>query len=146
MTQPQPRSDVEALTRAAMELIGQVDELNRESGTTIVDLAQRTRSNRRLIWLVLAGLALDVVLTVAMAIGGVGIAHNSRRLDTVTARLDDAQATQRAKALCPLYKLFIDSERFTPPNQTPEQAKARVDAFKIIHQGYDALDCKKITG
>jgi hypothetical protein len=141
-----PRSEIEALTAAAQELIDRIGELDRESGTAIVDIAQRARSNRRLIWLVLAGLVLDALLTVAMAIGGVGIAHNNQRIDRVNARLNDAQTTQRAKALCPLYKLFIDSEKFTPPSQTPEQAAARVDAFKIIHQGYDALDCKKVTG
>ena len=140
-----PPSEIEALTEAATELVTRIDQLSRSSGTTIVDLATATRRNRRLIWLVAAGSTLDVLLTVAMAFAGAGIADNNERVDKVTARLDDTQTVQRAKALCPLYRVFLDSERFTPPNQSPEQAASRVAAFRTIREGYAVLHCEKVT-
>lgn len=141
----QPRNgDVAALTRAANDLIEEIEALNRASGTTLVDLAQRSRRNRRLILATAVGLVLDVALTVAMAIGWAGIARNNHRIDQVNTRLDNAQTTQRAKALCPLYRVLLDGERFTPPNLSPEQTQARANAFKVIHAGFDALNCKEV--
>ncbi len=139
-------SELETLTRLARELVDRVNDLNAATGSTIIGLVRETRNNRRLIWLVAIGFVLDVILTIAMAFVVSGVSSNNSRIDQVNSRLNEEQTVQRAKGLCPMYKLFIDSEKFTPPNQTPDQAKARSEAFKIIHQSYDALNCKKITG
>lgn len=132
------------LTAAAQDLVDRINALNTDKGEVIESLAVRSVVNRRWIRIIFAGFVLDIALTVAMAFGWAQIARNNHRIDLVTQRLDVAQTTQRAKALCPLYKVFLDSERFTPPNQTPEQAAARVEAFKIIHSGYDALACNDL--
>lgn len=142
---PEPtNSEIEALTAAAGALLERMNDVDRSSGATILHLAQVARSNRRLIRVTIAGLVLDAALTIAMAIGGMSITANSHRIDQVNARLDAAQTVQRAKALCPLYRIFLDSEQFTPPNQTPEQAASRVEAFRVIHEGYEALECAKL--
>lgn len=132
------------LTQLARDLIARINELNKDSGTAVVRLAQATKIHRRWINVILVGFILDIALTIAVAVGGAGIAANNHRIDAVNARLDEAQTTQRAKVLCPLYQLFLDSEKFVPPNQTPEQAANRTAAFVTIHAGYDALDCKNL--
>lgn len=138
------QNEMAALTQAAQELITQINALHADSGEVVVEIARRTRTNTRLIRFVIAGFVLDVVLTVVATVGVVALQRNSHRVDQVTARLDVAQTTQRAKVLCPLYEVFLESEPFTPPGQTPEQATARAEAFKVIHAGYGTLDCRTL--
>lgn len=133
-----------ALTAMAQELVDRINALNQDSDETVLHLAKATKANRRWINVIMIGFALDIVLTISMAFVGHTLAVNTRHINQVTARLDDAQTVQRAKALCPLYQIFLDSEKFAPPNQTPDEITRRGAAFAVIHSGYDALDCKTL--
>jgi hypothetical protein len=51
-----------------------------------------------------------------------------------------AQTTQRQKALCPLYQVFLDSK--SPEGRAAAPDPLKYDhAFKVIQEGYDALEC-----
>jgi hypothetical protein len=141
MTNP---NDLAELTQAARELVERVNALHSDTGDTIEGLAQRSATNRRWIRVIVVGFVLNIILTIIVAVGGMQVARNNARIDAVTQRLDDAQTTQRAKALCPLYQVFLDFERFPPPNQSAEQIAARVQAYKTIHASYDVLGCKDL--
>lgn len=150
---PEPNADDEPVTSyervrlaeiAAMarDFAEEFDEFARESGRQFTSLAHRARTNRRLIFVMLLGCALDIFLTVVLAIFGIGVEHNTNRIDDLTARLDYQQTVQRQKALCPLYQVFLDSKSAAGRKAAPDPQKYD-HAFVVIKQGYDALDCSK---
>lgn len=130
----------------ATTLISEVETLAGDSGKQFVSLAQRARTNRMLILATAASVFIDLVLTVVLAVIGVGMQHNTDRIDTLTQRLDNSQTIQRQKALCPLYQIFLDSKSAAGRAAAPDPHKYD-HAFVVIKQGYDALECSKyITG
>jgi hypothetical protein len=136
-------AEIAALAR---DFSDEFDEFARESGKQFTSLAQRARTNRRLIFVVLLGCGLDILLTIVLAIFGVGVINNTNRIDDLTARLDQAQTVQRQKALCPLYQIFLDSKSAAGRKAAPDPKKYD-HAFVVIRQGYDALECDQyITG
>jgi hypothetical protein len=130
----------EELINLAAQLINEVDDLSKDSGTQFVSLAKRARTNRLLIVATAASVAIELVITIVLILVGVSMQHNTNRIDTLTQRLDNAQTVQRQKALCPLYQIFLDSK-------SPQGRKAAPDpekydhAFVVIADGYDALQC-----
>lgn len=130
----------------ANALIAEVDELAGDSGKQFVSLAQRARTNRLLIMATAASVAIDLALTVILTLLGIGMQHNTDRIDSLAQRLDQAQTVQRQKALCPLYQIFLDSK--SPQGRAAAPDPQKYDhAFVVIRQGYDALDCDQyITG
>ncbi len=142
-----PKEDRQAhLIALATSLISEIDELGTKSGDQFVSLAKRAQTNRRLIFVVIAGGVLDLLLTIVLGFTVTGMVANTNRIDTLTQRLDTAQTTQRQKALCPLYQIFLDSK-------SPQGRKAAPDpkkydhAFVVIADGYKALQCDQfITG
>lgn len=144
MTTAKDHDDVQDLIQAARELAAKVEALTVDRGNAVVGLAEYAQSTRRMMWFVIVGFILDIALTVAMVFATISIQHNNTRIDKVTQRLDNAQTVQRAKALCPLYEIFLASEKLVPPDQTPDQAAARAHAFEVIHTGYDALGCAQL--
>ncbi len=126
----------------ARQLITEIDELGIKAGDQFVSLAKRARTNRVLIMATIVSVGLDLVLTVVLALIGIGMQHNTDRIDALTQRLDTAQTVQRQKALCPLYQIFLDSK-------SPQGRKAAPDpekydhAFVVISDGYKALDCNQ---
>lgn len=134
------------LIALATQLISEVDELSKDSGTQFVSLARRARTNRILIVITIGSVMIDLALTVVLAIIGTGMQHNTDRIDALTQRLDNAQTVQRQKALCPLYQIFLDSKSAAGRKAAPDPKKYD-HAFVVIRQGYDALECDQyITG
>ena len=128
---------VAALNDSIQQGLGLRDELAR-----LVDeqarMVKRSRATRRVVWLVTAGFALDVVLTVAMALVGHQAIENSNRIDRVV-------RVQHDSALCPLYRIFIEGD--TPANraraeQQGQDMTARARAYVTIRASYAALNCK----
>ena len=142
MTDEQPDSESAELTRAAAELTARIGQLTGESTNQFVELAQASRTNRRLIIALAISFALDIALTITMVIGVASIKHNSERIGAVTRRLDIAQTTGRTAVLCPLYKLFLDSQSPRARAAYPQGPAAYDRAFKVIRDGYNTLDCR----
>lgn len=133
--------DMDRLADAANDLNSTLNRLNRETGSALQGLSRVARTNRRAIIALAVSLAVDVALTVVL--GGMWSRqqHNTERLNALTARLDYSQTVQRQKVLCPLYTLLIASEKTEPPGLTEDQRTQRAASFKVIHDGYDVLDC-----
>jgi hypothetical protein len=133
---PQDPGRDERLAQAvllAQALLGEAEHLNKETGGQIVSLSRTARVNRRLIWVTVAGFALDLALTVAVAVGAL-------QIGSLTHRLDVAQTVQRQKALCPLYQVFLDSK--SPAARKAAEDPIKYDhAFKVIQDGYNVLEC-----
>ena len=143
--EPEPTGDrLTQLTEVARELLEEITELKEEGGEQFVNLAKRARSNRHMIWALVVSLALDVLLTAGFGLGLMRVDSSNDRIDALTQRMNVAQTTQRQKALCPLYQLFIDSK-------SPEGRKAAPDpekydhAFQVIEDGYQALNCAEFN-
>lgn len=118
------------LTRAAEELVLNIDKLNRQTGGQLTRLSLRARRNRAMIWGLIISLTLDVLITLF-------VVH-------LTVKVDDAQQLTRSQVLCPLYQQFVNAD--TPKARalaikTGQDLKARDEAFRVIHHSYDALRC-----
>lgn len=129
--------DIQELTRLAAELLNKIDTLASGTGDQMVELAKSTKRNRMLIWILWVGFALDIMLTVAMAIGGVALVN-------VTDQVNSQQELTRKEVLCPLYQIFVNSD--TPAARERAKAagqdmKARDEAFKEIKRSYTVLKC-----
>lgn len=130
----------------ARQLLGEIDELGTKTGDQFVSLAKRARTNRILIVATIASVAIDLAITVVLGIIGIGMQHNTDRIDALTQRLNDSQTVQRQKALCPLYQIFLDSQSAAGRKAAPDPKKYD-HAFVVIRQGYEALQCDQyITG
>jgi hypothetical protein len=134
------------LASLAAQLIDEVDDLSKNSGTQFVTLAKRARVNRMLIVATAGSVLIDLIITVVLTMVGVGWRHNTDRIDALAQRLDAAQTTQRQKALCPLYQIFLDSK--SPQGRAASPDPKKYDhAFVVIKDGYRALECDQfITG
>lgn len=130
------------LITVATALLAEVEELTNESGDQFVSLAKRARTNRILITVTIFSVLIDLALTAVLSVIGVGMQHNTDRIDSLTQRLDEAQTTQRQKALCPLYQIFLDSKSAKGRAASPDPKKYD-HAFVVIQQGYDALECSR---
>lgn len=138
--------EIAALTAAAQDLIRKVDAVGTETGQSLVDLGATAKTNRRLIWIVSVSLTFNLILTALVGIGLFGVHNNSDRLDAVTTRLNTSQTVGRQKALCPLYTLFLNGKNDTARKNYPQGVKAYDAAFKVIQDGYNALECQDFTG
>jgi hypothetical protein len=144
---PEKAADRQAqMISLAQQLINEIDNLGEKAGYQFVSLAKRARTNRLLIIATAVSVAIDLIITVVLALVGVSMQHNTDRIDSLTQRLNEAQTVQRQKALCPLYQVFLDSESAAGRKAAPDPEKYD-HAFVVIHKGYDALECDQyITG
>lgn len=130
----------------AQQLLGEIENLGNQTGDQFVSLAKRARTNRMLIVITITSVIIDLVITVVLALIGTGMQHNTDRIDALTKRLDTAQTTQRQKALCPLYQVFLDSKSAAGRKAAPDPEKYD-HAFVVIADGYKVLNCDQfITG
>jgi hypothetical protein len=134
------RDRLEELIRVGQSLLVEIQNFAKAGGQQFTALAGRARSNRRAIVALSVSLALDIALTVIMAIGWVQVTDNDDRIAALTERLDQAQTVQRQKALCPLYQLLLDSKSAASRAAAPDP-KAYDHAFEVIQSGYDAFQC-----
>lgn len=130
------------LAELAAALVTEVEELSADSGHQFVSLARRAQVNRRLIFFVITGGLLNIAITVVLAFTLIGQVNNTQRIDALTRRLDTAQTTQRQKALCPLYGVFLDSKSAAGRAAAPDPKKYD-HAFKVIEDGYKVLECSQ---
>jgi hypothetical protein len=140
VTTPENDERLNELIDIGARLLGEIESFTQEGGRQFVSLAQRARTNRRMITVIGVSLLLDVVLTVATVFGWVAVSRNEHRITTLTERLDIAQTVQRQKALCPLYQLLLDSKSAAGRAAAPDPA-AYDHAFKVISDGYGVLEC-----
>lgn len=139
--QETPEPDrINRLTELAIEIIQELESLAEDSGTQFVNLARRSRSNRRLITAVIISVILDVTLSVFLTLALIQVRHNEHDINALTTRLDISQTVQRQKALCPLYQLFLDSKSATGRAAAPDPVKYD-HSFEVIQTGYNALSC-----
>lgn len=140
MTQsPDDREGIAALTEAAHTLINKIDQLDRGTGSQLLALTKRSKLNRNLLILMAVAGVVTLALTAAVVVG-------YQRTDDLAHRLDVAQTTQRQKALCPLYGLFLSSRNDKSRAAYPQGAQAYDRAFGIIQDGYDVLECASFIG
>jgi hypothetical protein len=126
-------NQVDDLIRTAVELNRKIETIALESGSQFVSLARTARRNRMMIWTATIGVALDILLTVVITIFGI-------QLTSLTNQLDATQTTQRQRALCPLYGIFLDSKSAAGRKAAPDPKKYD-HAFEVIQQGYRVLGC-----
>lgn len=139
-TTPERADRMVMLISLAETLIGEVDELSKDSGKQFVSLAKRARINRLLIVGAIGSVIIELALTAVLAVLGVSMVHNTQRIDALTQRLDLAQTVQRQKALCPLYQIFLDSK--SPQGRAAAPDPKKYDhAFVVIADGYKVLAC-----
>lgn len=139
--QPEPIGDRLAhLTEVGRELVSEIKELTGESGDHYVSLTKLGRDNRRMIRALAFSFALTLALVAAFGFALKRVDDNNSRIDSLTHRLDVAQSDTRSKAWCPLYQLLLESES-PKARAAAEDPKAYDHAFKVIRDGYDALNC-----
>lgn len=127
------------LANQAAQLTGAVTDL-----TTAIDhLARRQAHLRRVVLWTIAGLVVDVVLTVLVTVLYGQQQQASHRIADNTSRVQQVQDRTSNDVLCPLYKLFLDQEPIAVNNPalTPDQRNSLKAQFGVIHRGYDTLDC-----
>jgi hypothetical protein len=138
--QEHEKAELEALVEAAAGIQDRVQRLAADEGVQFETLAQKAHRNRMLATSAIVGVFISLLILTALAFVGVGMQRNTDRIDQLTQRLDAAQTTQRKKALCPLYQVFLDSK--SPQGRAAAPDPQKYDhAFVVIQQGYDALHC-----
>lgn len=137
---PDPQARVDRLISMALELTAEIEDLAKDSGKQFTSLAQASRKNRIMIWAMMCSLALDVVITVVLALVGITAVDNTNRIDSFAKDLQEQQTDQRRRALCPLYGIFLDSKSDQGREAAPDKAKYD-HAFEVIEDGYTVLGC-----
>jgi cell division protein FtsB len=128
---------LEALSQTAEELVTELNQLNQGTGREVSGLKIKVRRNQRVMAVVIASFLLDVVLTAVLAV----TIHD---VDKLTSRLEYSQKVQRARVLCPLYKIFVDS-RNDQARATYPAGPAEYDrVFNIITDSYKTLNCVNV--
>ena len=114
-----------ALADTVGVLAGAVDNLN-----------ARTNRTERTTILVALGLAIDLVLSIAVAVLVWSQISVSTDLQVAIAR----ESSTRQDALCPLYGLLLGS--YNPESRAAGPARDQYNqAFVTLRNGYDSLDC-----
>jgi len=126
VSDPIARSD--ALDARIAEATGTADQ--------IAHLMRASRRNRWLINVLAVSVAFDIALSAA-------VIYQQIRVDGITHRLDATVTTQRQKALCPLYQVFLDSRSARARSASPDPAKYD-HAYEVIGDGYRVLDCAAV--
>lgn len=118
-------TQAQALADTVGVLADAVDNLNRRTGKT----------ERTTIFVVL-GLAVDLVLSVAVAVLVSSQISVSGDVQAAIAR----EASTRQDALCPLYGLLLGS--YNPTSRAEGTARDQYnEAFRVMRGAYDSLDC-----
>jgi hypothetical protein len=121
VTEPDPTN----LPAVAAKLITTIDGLT----AAINDLLRRTARSERFIAFTVAGLVLDLGLTIVA-----GFLMYSQY--STNATLEDT----RGEVLCPLYSVFLGS--YNPSTRSPgTDRKTYEDTFQVIRDGYQHLGC-----
>ena len=127
------REEERALREA---VVSALEGVGKDTGEALAALRHRAKMNRRLIR-IQAALGAALVLVVVVLISTIAqIRSNAVELEKVQDRTNN-------EVLCPLYEIFAQSAKNPPPPQYSEKQKAeRLEAIKVIMQGYEKLGCK----
>lgn len=118
-------TQAQALADTVGVLANAVDNLNKRTGKT----------ERTTIFVAL-GLAVDLVLSVAVAVLVSSQISVSGDLQSAIAR----ETSTRQDALCPLYGLLLGS--YNPASRAEGTARDQYnEAFRVMRGSYDSLDC-----
>lgn len=106
-------------------------------------LAARERRTRKIVVLTIAGLVLDVLLSIIL---GFLIRDSQQADDQINANarsIERIQDRTSNEVLCPLYTLFAAAlVKPPPPDSTPEQIQQYNQFRDVINHGLDTLDCR----
>jgi hypothetical protein len=131
--------EIRELTRVATELVERIDALTNGTHSQMLNLAKTAKRNRSMIWILWVGFTLDIVLTIAVTLGFIAISGNQDDIQ-------DVRTVERRDALCPLYEQFINADTPAARKRAEEAGQNMQDrdhAFKVIRDGYGALNCKE---
>lgn len=120
------------LARVAEELGRKVEGLEEAAKA----IAKRTGRDRRVLHWAVAGVCLDIALSIAMVFTAVELRGEQAR-----------QNETRVKVLCPLYEVFLQTD--TPQRRAatpPEDLKRYDHAIAVVRQGAETLDCAFLGG
>jgi hypothetical protein len=118
------------LTETAGELTSAVGTLTAE----VQRLSKRARRNVTLIRWTIAGLILDVTLTLI-----VGVLFNL--VQTNSHHIREVQTKVGNQVLCPLYAIFLGA--YDPKSPTAKANPQRYEAqFTVIRNSYKILECR----
>jgi hypothetical protein len=126
---------------SAGSLVGEVAALRQQLAVT----EERRRRGALALWLVSAGFALDIALTITMAFVVAGLVHTNRAVQQSLAQnyvTTQQQAQTRVRVLCPLYTLLLAS--VDPAKRTalpPTQRLVYDHTVQVIKDGYLTLGC-----
>jgi hypothetical protein len=99
-------------------------------------LDQRTNRSERAVVGVVLGLALTIMVAIALGIAFIQLSRNSEILAEAEAR----ELRTREGALCPLYSLILGS--YNPESRPEGEARQKyIDQFVVMRAAYDVLDC-----
>lgn len=135
MTDPPPETDPhgDALAARASALAGHVADLTAE----VSELNRRADRSRRVVAWTIAGLVVDVAMSILVVFGLVGQTATDRRLEASIARQEEI----RNGALCPLYNLITESENPRARDVYPKGPAAYDEAFRMMRAARTTLDC-----
>ncbi|MCA1839910.1 MAG: hypothetical protein LC723_06215 [Actinobacteria bacterium] len=132
---------LEALSETAHELVQEVNKLNAETNTRVAGVNKRLHRNQKIMWMIIASFIVDIGVTGTVAWAVHTASNATHGVRQVTDRLDNSQQVQRRKVLCPLYQAFKDSKSEKARQAFAKGPKAYDKVFKVIDEGYVALNC-----
>ncbi|PRH79422.1 hypothetical protein C6N75_10095 [Streptomyces solincola] len=131
--------DCAELSAKADQLIAAMGAVAKSSGLQVSEIQERQRRQRMLVTGLIVSFALNAVLTIVIAVTGLGVLKNSDRLEDMQQRVGD-------QVICPYYKQLLKTEDDVPAGLTAEQLRERKATFVAIREGYALLGCKERRG
>lgn len=148
LNEPQCGGDARNLAEAAGRVSDNAGSLVREVAALRAQLAVTEGRRRRgayALWLMSAGFALDIALTITMAFVVAGLVHTNRAVQRSLAQnyvTTQQQADTRVRVLCPLYTLLLASVDPAKRGTLPAAQRLVYDhTVQVIKDGYNTLGC-----
>lgn len=120
------------LAEQAQVLSEQVQDL----AVSTTRLANRTTRAERVTAIVVIGLILDIILSVAVGFALLGQVQTNTALQAAV----DREAQTRQVALCPVYGLVLGGYNPNSRAAGPDR-DAYIASFKVMTKAYESLDC-----
>jgi len=129
VTDEEARVELATQAKALADTVGVLAE-------AVDNLNRRTNKTERNTILVALGLAVDLVLSIAVAVLVTSQISVAGDLQSAIAR----ETSTRQNALCPLYGLLLGS--YNPDSRAEGPARDQYNkTFQVMRDGYDSLDC-----
>ena len=130
MTAEEARVELAVQAQALADTVGVLAE-------AVDNLNRRTNKTEKTTILVALGLAVDLVLSIAVAVLVWSQITVSSDLQAAIAR----ETSTRQDALCPLYGLLLGSYNPTSRAEGPARDQYN-EAFQVMRAAYNSLDCE----